>query len=458
MFLKKIKSQGISHLSYILGDKGMAAVIDPRRDCEVYLEIAGRNGCRITHIFETHRNEDYVIGSKELAALTGARIFHGEELPFGYGGTTGEGDVFELGDIRLRTLKTPGHTFESISLVLYDINYGEDPLGVFTGDALFIGDVGRTDFFPDQKEKMAELLYDSIFNKILPLGDQVILYPAHGAGSVCGSAMADREFSTLGYERQNNPMLKLRDKDEFIKVKASEKHAKPPYFSKMEEYNLTGPPAMGCFHPLKPMSARDFDEKINKGLQILDIRSAQAYAGVHVPGSIAVPLDMVPLYAGWFLSYQQDIAIIPESLDDLEPIFRYLARTGFDRIAGYLHGGLGEWEIQGRYFQSIPAVYAGEIQRRISEKSDFTLLDIRTEREFKNAHLPGAQHIFLGELENRMNEISPKRPITTFCGSGQRAIIAASILKKHGFREVENCFGSIQACSRGVCEIVSLKD
>jgi hydroxyacylglutathione hydrolase len=454
MFLEKIKSQGISHLSYILGHKGMAAVIDPRRDCEVYMETAAKNGCRITHIFETHRNEDYVIGSKELSTLTGARIFHGEELPFSYGEPATEGDLFELGDIRLMTLKTPGHTFESISLILYDLNYGDTPLGVFTGDALFIGDVGRTDFFPGQEEKMAGILYDSIFNKILPLGDQAIIYPAHGAGSVCGSTMADREFSTLGYERLNNSMLRLRDREEFIKVKSRERHSKPPYFSRMEEYNLNGPPALGCYHPIKPMSALEFHEEIQKGMQILDIRSAQAFAGVHVPGSFAVPLDMVPLYAGWFLAYDHDIGIIADSPADLETVYRYSARIGFDRISGCLHGGMREWEIQGWYFQSIPAVYAGEIQRRISENSDFTLLDIRTEREFKDAHLPGAQHIFLGELESRMDEISPKRPITTFCGSGQRAIIAASILKRHGIDQVENCFGSIQACSRGVCEIV----
>ena len=455
MFLEKIKSQGLSHLSYILGDKGMAAVIDPRRDCEIYLKIAGRHGCRISHIFETHRNEDYVIGSKELSTLTGAQVFHGAGLPFTYGRATRENDVFKLGNILLKTLETPGHTFESISLVLYDRKHGPDPLGVFTGDALFVGDVGRTDFFPDQMEEVAGLLYDSIFNRILPLGDQVILYPAHGAGSVCGSKMADREFSTLGYEKRNNPILRIRNKNEFIRKKVAEKHARPPYFAKMEEYNLNGPPALGCLHPLKPMSAQDFEDNISRGMQVLDIRSAQAYAGVNVPGSISIPLDLVPAYAGWFFSYDQDIGLVADSLDDLKPAVRYLVRIGFDRIAGYLHGSLGEWEIHGKYFLSIPAIHAGEIQERMSEKKSFTLLDVRTEEEFRRAHLPGAQHIFLGDLESRLDEIGPRRPVTTFCGSGQRAIIAASVLQKHGFENVENCFGSIQACARGVCEIIS---
>ncbi len=455
MFLEKIKSEGLSHLSYILGDKGLAAVIDPRRDCRVYIEQASRNGCRITHIFETHRNEDYIIGSVELAALTGASIFHGAELDFSYGQVADEGDIFELGDIILKIIKTPGHTFESISLALYDRNYGDEAIGVFTGDALFIGDTGRTDFFPEQLEKMAGLLYDSLFTKILPLGEQTIIYPAHGSGSVCGSAIAAREFSTLGYEQRNNPLLLLKNREEFIKAKISEKHSKPPYFSKMEEYNLTGPPALGCYLPLRPMSAADFEDEISMGMQVLDVRSAQAFAGVHIPKSISIPLDMVPVYAGWFLSYRDSIGLVTDSLEDLETAYRYLSRIGYDRITGYLHGGLREWEVQGKLFQSVPAVHAGNIQERISKKVSFTLLDVRTEQEFKKGHLPGARHVFLGDIENRLDEISSLQPVTTFCGSGQRAIIAASILKKHGIEDVENCFGSIQACSRGICEIVS---
>lgn len=458
MFLKKIKSEGLSHLSYLIGDQGRAAVIDPRRDCEIYLKTAYEMGCRITHIFETHRNEDYAIGSKELAELTGAEIYHGADLPFTYGNATKEGDVFNLGNIDLKTIETPGHTMESISLVLYDTGSGNDPIAVFTGDALFIGDAGRTDFFPDKKEKMAGLLYDSIFNKILPLGDQVIIYPAHGAGSVCGSGMADREFSTLGYERLNNSILQIKDKKKFIKTKVNEEHALPPYFTKMEEYNLSGPPVLGRIHLPRPLNAHEFEKMFNQGMQILDIRSGQSFAGVHIPGSISIPLNMVPLYAGWFLNYNADIGIISDSMKDLKQVVKYLVRIGFDRVSGFLHNALQEWEIQGKYFESIPAVFAGEIQRRISNNEEFTLLDVRTRSEFRKEHLPGAKHIFLGELEKRAHELNTQESLTTFCGSGQRAIIAASVLKRLGFKKVENCFGSIQACSRGVCEIISDED
>lgn len=454
MFLEKVKSEGLSHLSYIVGDGGYAAVIDPRRDCQIYLDIAYRNGAQIKYIFETHRNEDYIIGSLELAKMTGGQIFHGQELPFAYGQAIDEGQVFEFGQVRLKVLKTPGHTFESISLVLYDIGFGHDPVGVFTGDALFIGDVGRTDFFPDRLEETAGLLYKSIFEKLLPLGDQAILYPAHGSGSVCGTGMAAREFSTLGYERRNNPALQNDSQEKFIQAKIQEKHTKPPYFSKMEEYNLKGAPPIEPIYPPKPYQADQFEQAMQTGMQVVDIRSPEAFAGAYIPGCLAIPLAMLPAYAGWFLPYDQDIGLIVSSYEDIDLACRYLARIGYDQLIGYLDQGLHEWEIRGKYYDTIPAVYAGEIQRRIRDKEDFTLLDVRSPKEFKEGHLPGAQNIFLGELPNRLEEIGSVRPITTFCGSGQRAIIAASILKKHGFHEVEDCLGSIQACAQGVCEIV----
>lgn len=195
MFLEIVRSSGLAHLSYILGDAGKAAVVDPRRDHDIYLEIAAREGCLITHVFETHRNEDYVVGSTGLAAATGAEVYHGKQMDFAYGTGVTEGDSFEVGSLALSVLHTPGHTEESISIALYDRGFSaEELVAVFTGDALFIGDVGRTDFFPGREEEMAGLLYDSIFGKLLPMGDSVILFPGHGQGSICGGNLAPREF------------------------------------------------------------------------------------------------------------------------------------------------------------------------------------------------------------------------------------------------------------------------
>lgn len=240
MFLEVIRTEGLAAYSYLIGDGGEAAVIDPQRDCGAYVDRAHRQGARITHVFETHRNEDFVIGSRDLAERTGAEIRHGQHPDFAYGRSTAEGDDFRLGDVRLKVLETPGHTDESTSLAFYDTAFSKDrAVGVFTGDPLFIGDVGRTDFYPQRRQEVAGLLYDSLHGKILPLGDQAALYPAHGAGSICGSGMAAREVSTLGFERAHNPMLQL-DRDTFIDRKVNEHHYQPPYFREMETANKEG--------------------------------------------------------------------------------------------------------------------------------------------------------------------------------------------------------------------------
>jgi len=454
VFLEAIRSEGLAHISYLLGHGNRAAVIDPRRDCRVYLERAASHGARITHIFETHRNEDYVVGSRELADLTGASIFHGHALDFPCGTPVWEKDAFEVGDLLLTVLETPGHTDESISIVLFDTSFGDAPVGVFTGDVLFVGDVGRTDFYPHRAEEVAALLHASIFEKLLPLGDHVILYPAHGAGSVCGGGMAAREFSTLGYERRNNPALQDHDREEFVQRKLKEHHDKPPYFSKMEDYNLRGNASfLRDLGALRPMDADRFGERLETGMHCLDLRDPEAMGGALIPGSLGIPLDMVPSFAGWFLDDDAEIGLVLHDRRDAETAKAYLARLGYDNVAGYLEDGLFAWEVTGRPYESIPSVHAAELTRMIREKRDFTLLDVRTRAEFKESRLPGAVNIFVGELPGRLDEIPKDRPVLTFCGSGLRAIIGATILKKNGFAEVENCLGSMAACAASGCPI-----
>lgn len=455
IFMVKVKSESLAHLSFILGHGGQAAVIDPRRDCEMYVDIAHRNGARITHIFETHRNEDYVIGSQDLARRTGAKIFHGKNLDFAYGNPVSEGDTFELGNIQLSILETPGHTFESISIVMSDKSTGDRPVGVFTGDALFIGSVGRTDFFPNRAAEVAGLQYDSIFKKILPLGDHVILYPAHGAGSVCGSGMADREFSTLGYEKLFNPALQISDRDSFIERKVAEKPHQPPYFRKMEELNQQGnAPLLDRLPTPEPLSPSQFSAAMEAGMLALDLRSPEAFAGAFIPGSLAIPLAMVPAYGGYFLPYDRPIGLVVHSYDEVETAVRYLIRMGFDRFDGFLAGGLHAWETAGGPYSRIPAVHVDELSRRFKEDQQFTLLDVREASEIQElGKFAGAQHIFLGDLPNRMKEVPKDKPVTTFCGSGKRAIIAASLLKQNGFSQVEDSLGSMSACQQAGCPI-----
>ncbi|MBE0535286.1 MAG: MBL fold metallo-hydrolase [Phycisphaerae bacterium] len=453
MFLRKIKSEGIAHLSYMIGSQGAAAVIDPRRDIDVYLEIAREESVNITHIFETHRNEDYVIGSIPLAERTGAQIHHGHALDFAYGDPVKEGDAFRIGDMELRILETPGHTFESISIALFDTASGDIAVGVFTGDALFISDVGRTDFFPDRAKEVAGLLYDSIFEKILPLGDQTILYPAHGAGSVCGSGMAAREFSTLGYERRNNPVLQKTDRREFVEYKINEEHEQPPYFRTMEKFNQQGPPRKERPEYLPALTPEQLHDAQQNGLQVVDTRSPEAVAGALIPGSIALPLNMLPAFAGWFLSYDRPIGLVIHSTDEVETAVRHLYRIGYDDIAGYLVGGLHAWEVRGKAYQTIPAIHAVDLTKKIEDSEDFLLLDVRSPEEYRRKHLPDAHNVYVGHLPEHLDELDRSRKIVTFCGSGQRALIAAALLKAAGFEDVENCFGSMKACAAVGCPV-----
>ena len=455
MFLERVHSPGLAHISYIIGDGGHAAVIDPRRDCRVYVDIARREGARISHIFETHRNEDYAVGSLDLARLTGADIHHGTALPFDYGNGVSDGDAFALGSLRLGVLTTPGHTDESISITVTDLTQGEDPFAVFTGDALFVGDVGRADFFPDRPEEVAGLLYGSLFDKLLPLGDHVLVYPAHGAGSVCGGRISAREFSTIGYERRHNHALQMTDRDEFIAFKVAEHHYFPPYFRKMEEYNLKGAPPMPALPEPCACSADEFAANMERGMIVVDVRSPEAFGGAHVPRSLAIPLDMVPRFAGWLLPYETPVGLVVEHAHEVHTAVQYLIRIGYDDIVGCLEEGMHDWETGGREFEGVPHVYIGEIKRRMEADEPFTLLDVRSEEEFEEGHLRGAVNIYLGKLPDRLDDVPPARPITCFCGTGHRAIIAASVLKRSGFDRVENCLGSMAACRATACPLES---
>lgn len=454
MFVEKLKSEGLAHLSYVVGDGNQAAVIDPRRDVDAYLDIAQRHGARITHVFETHRNEDYVVGSCELARRTGAQIFHGAALDFRYGSPVRDGMTFDLGDVRFRILETPGHTFESISIVLHDRAYGDAPVAVFTGDTLFIGDVGRIDLVPKGREpEAAAALYDSIFHKLLPLGDHVILFPAHGAGSVCGSGMAERELSTLGFERLNNPALQ-HARDAFVAHKLAERHERPPYFRAMERANLEGPRILTVLPDPPAITPDALASAIDAGALVVDTRSPEAYAGASIPGSIALPLDLIATYAGWLLPYERDLLLVADDHAAVREAVRRLVRIGYERIAGWLAGGMPKWETSGRDYQTIATVHSRELSRRIRDRERFLLLDVRKRPEFDEAHLPGAVHVFLGDLAPRIADLPRERPISVFCGSGRRSTVAASLLAREGVTEIEIALGSMKACQKLGCPIV----
>lgn len=456
MFICMIKSAGLAHLSYLIGDGGAAAVIDPRRDCEVYLREAHARGCRITHIFETHRNEDLISGAPVLAALSGAPVQHGPNADgvVSYAHTVREGDAFAFGKLALRVLETPGHTDDSLSFALYDTAFSPDTaVGVCTGDALFVGDVGRTDFYPDRREEVAGRLFDSL-HKLLALGDQAIVYPAHGAGSVCGGALADREFSTLGFERRHNPMLQIKDRAQFVAHKLAEHHYQPPYFRRMEQINLSGAGPVAVPSPA-PLAASAF-KAVRDTVNVVDVRAVTDFLGGHVPGSLALPAAMVPAFAGWLLDPAQRLVLVANDAAQATDATEHLARIGYDGVQGWLATALPAWVAGGAEFGHVQAVDARSVHARCEEAHpDWTLLDVRGLPEVRKERIAGSRHIYVGELPTKLAGLDPRAAYTVMCASGARATIAASVLRRAGFERVDVFLGSMGAWKAADYPLVS---
>jgi len=448
MFFDRIVSEGIAHNSYIIGSAGMAAVIDPRRDCDVYFDSAAKQDLTITHIFETHRNEDYVIGSIEMKERCNAPVFHGSRMAFSYGNPVREGDLFSLGSLELSILETPGHTEESISIVVRDKEISDQPYLVFTGDTLFAGDIARTDFFGRQRdEEMAVKIYDSITNKILSLGDGVIICPAHGAGSVCGEEIADLPFTTAGYEKRTNPSL-LAGREKFIANRISESPYMPPYFRQMEWYNKEGAPVLHRIPDLKPLSIPEVNEIRKLACQILDIRSPTSFGAGHIPGSISIWREGIPAFIGWFFDYQVPIMIVDDFNLELGSVIRRMVRLGYDNTAGYLAGGFPAWFKGAQEIGTIPTCSVQQLNHCLLENSPF-LLDVRDRKNWQSVgHIPGAHHRYVGELPDHLDEIPKVEPVFVYCDAGYKGSLAASILARDGYTNVTNVLGGMTAWKR----------
>jgi hydroxyacylglutathione hydrolase len=458
LIFERVKSEGLAHFSYFLGSDGEAIVIDPRRDCQIYIDLARRDEMKIKHIFETHRNEDYVIGSRELANFTRAKIYHGPGLDFKYGETLVDGQDFFFGRMKVTAIHTPGHTDESMSYSLVDATLDDKPIIVFTGDALFVGDVGRTDLYgPEEAPRLAENLYNSIFNKILPLGDGVILCPAHGAGSVCGGAISEREQSSLGLERLQNPLLQ-KTKEDFVKFKVAERFERPPYFRKMEQYNLEGPPLLEHLPDPPPLSPREFQKQVKHGAVVVDTRTPSAFGGANIEDSYNVWLRGIPMFAGWVLSYDTAILLVLENREQLEMAVRYLIRLGYDRVEGYLCGGVEACGLESWYTEALPTEHLGlltvqELKARLDCRDNLLVLDVRSEEEWRRGHVEGALHIYVGHLEERLNEIPVDQPIAVICSVGNRASLGASILRRRHLK-VYTVLGGMMAWQKADYNVI----
>lgn len=444
MFVDKVKTEGLAHFSYVVGNGTAAAVIDPRRDCDIYIDMARQRGAQITHILETHRNEDLVSGAMNLAEATGAKIYHGPSSSGAvqYADTTREGDTFKLGKLSIAVVETPGHTDDSLSFVVRDREFGDEAIGVFTGDALFVGDVGRTDFYPERAKEVAGLLFDSL-SKIIALGDQTIIFPAHGAGSICGDNLADRDFSTVGYERRNNPMLKIEDRNQFIEQKLSEHHYQPPYFRLMERLNRTGMEEPPILRP-PPLTIQEF-LKLREDATLVDVRNSSAFLGAHIPGSVSIPADMIPGFAGWLLEPEQSVILIADDEQQASVTAHHLARIGYDNLVGYLATSVPAWVASGHEFENLPVLNVEQVEEDWRNQHERLLLDVRGLDELSSGMIPGAKHIYVGELPQALGTLDPHSKYTVLCASGVRSTIAASVLRKAGFQDVAVFMGSMGA-------------
>jgi len=446
MKLKTIKSEGLAHNSYFLSDAGEAVVIDPRRDCEIYPLLAEKECKKITHILETHRNEDYVVGSLELQNLTDAEIAHSKALPFKYGEhSLSDGETLSVGSLKIKALRTPGHTDESLCYAVFSGESASEAMVVFTGDTLFAGSVGRTDLYGKKRQAtQAEKLYASLHEKLLPLGDYVIVYPAHGAGSVCGTSISSRDVSTLGYEKKTNPYLQL-DKDSFVERSCKEELIVPPYFRKMEEYNLNGPPLLAELALPRAMSVTEFEEEMQEpNMTVIDTRMPNAFAGSHIPGSLSIWLGGTSVYPGWLMPTNQYVIFVHERPSDVKRVAARFRRVGFDNMCGYLCPGMSEWQEAGKPMSSLGTLSVTELKAKLA-KDDVVLLDVREPGEWREGYVEGAKRIFFVDLAEKTDSLPRDRPIAVTCSVGNRSSIGASILKRKGFGEVSNVLGGITA-------------
>jgi glyoxylase-like metal-dependent hydrolase (beta-lactamase superfamily II)/rhodanese-related sulfurtransferase len=447
MYFEQFYLGCLAHASYMLASDGEAVVVDPQRDVDLYLQAAADHGVAIKHIFETHLHADFVSGHKELAARTGATIYMGAQSGATFPHTpVGDGFELKFGHASLRVLETPGHTSESICLVITDHEKSPMPWAVLTGDTLFIGDVGRPDLSPRHTPpQLAGLLYDSLHTKLLTLPDNVLVYPAHGAGSLCGKNMRAERSSTIGTERLTNYALQIKSREEFIEQLTSNLPARPEYFSKDAEINRTGAAALSELPPLRAIEPAELQAMLRDGELALDIRPCDEFAAGHVPGSVNIALSgQFASWAGTVLGLTAHPVLIAETDAQLEEARVRLARVGVEMLDGYLAGGITAWKRAGLPVGTIAQMTVDELNTRLAG-NDMQVLDVRRAPEWNAAHIDGAAWWPLDNFKVSPPEIDRDTTIAVHCKSGYRSMIASSLLQRAGFHHVINVVGGFDA-------------
>lgn len=454
MLFERIEDPGLSQFSYAVGcpGAGEVAIIDPRRDVDVYLEFAADQDLRITHVLETHIHADFASGARELAERSGARLalsaydagetydvsFPHEEVE--------EGSAIEVGSVRIEPLHTPGHTPEHLSYLVYDTHRsGAVPELLVSGDFLFVGSLGRPDLLGEEaKLGLARRLFASVREKLAGLPDGLEVHPGHGAGSMCGAGMSGRPISTLGFERVANPYLDPSLSEEaFVEKILGSAPPFPPYYRRMKTLNAAGPPILGGLPGREAIPPRAFLDLARAGHVVVDLRDQLAFGGAHVPGALGIGVEgSLSTWAAWMIPHETPILLVAERPADVERAVRALVRVGLDDVRGWLEDGMGAWRQAGLPTESLPQVSPPELADALG---DFDVLDIRADGEWAGGHIEGAVHVHGGFVLERIDEVPRDgRPLAVVCGSGYRSTAVASALKRAGFEHVRNVTGGMQ--------------
>lgn len=466
MIVKQLYTNCLSEAAYFIADNGEAAVIDPLRDIDAYLKLAEDNNVKIKYIFETHFHADFVSGHLDLAQKTGATIVYGPltNAAFNFH-LAKDGEDFAIGNVKIKVLHTPGHTLESTCYLLFD-EHGKEYC-VFTGDTLFVGDVGRPDLFSGNlsKEDLAAMMYDSLNNKITTIPDHVIVYPAHGPGSACGKNLGKETFSTIGTQKATNYALKPQTKEEFIKEVTTGLNTAPAYFPINAQINSRGYESLDAVKEkaLQALSVAAFIEKVNEGAVILDTRSSAIFTEGFVPESISIGLDgRFAEWAGSILPFDKNLVLVTEPGKEEETVIR-LARVGIDKVEGYLDGSFEAWKNAGKKIDLIIDVDPEELAIDIPFDNKLQVIDVRKPGEFEAGHIKGAENIPLNELTDplHMAQIDDDANLYVHCAGGYRSVIACSLMKREGYHNLRNVLGGFgkmkDVPGMPVVEAVSIK-
>lgn len=454
MLLKQYYLGCLAHASYLIADEAtrVAAVVDPQRDIDQYLEDAERQGLQIRYVMLTHFHADFLAGHLELRDRVGAQIVLGARAQADYQfRPVKDGDRLEFGNVRLHILATPGHTPEGISILVYDLQRdAQQPYAVLTGDTLFIGDVGRPDLLASvgvTADELASMLYDSLHQKLLTLPDDTLVYPAHGAGSMCGRNLSTETVSSLGVQRRYNYALQPMSRAEFVAMVTADQPEAPQYFAYDARLNRQERPTLAqtltqALHPLTP---DDVLRLMNAGAQVVDAREPADFAGAHLRGSVNISLrGNFATWAGTILRREAPIVLVAEPGREEEAALR-LGRIGYDHVAGYLDGGMQALALRPDLVQRTERITAATLAEHLAAAQPPWVLDVRTVKEWHEKHIDGSYNIPLHQLEARLAEVPRNRQVVVHCGSGYRSSIAASLLAQHGFTRVADLVGGFAA-------------